>query len=279
MTYQDDSRCWEATHHSYSKDGDFDACQYRWHAFDAGLKSNVIGEPGCVGLAVDAAAMDLIAGRDPDVAKSLEHAFKEQRKFARKNGEPAPKFTEAAAHEKALALYQLFEREVFPTYTDVYATQYIVHWETPDGVKWHCHIDVIFNDGSIIDLKTSTKRLTIDRAELDYQLTTYATAIWRAFGHLPPSVGIDQLTFTKPPPEVLKANPNATKPWWDRSRSERTRSQLEVWEADAVRRQSAMAYADATGCYQTQGRASLYECKGCPVQPICPTWAGYPQVR
>jgi hypothetical protein len=177
-----------------------------------------------------------------------------------------------------LAQVALFEREVLPTLPEVYATQYEVHW-TLDDIEYHAHLDLVYADGSIDDLKAPDQRLGARRADEDPQLTTYAAALWGAFGNLAPRVGLIGLVNSKMPEDISDglgiAAKDRPKPWVDRQSSVRTRQQIDSWQSEARRREASRRWARTTGIYQTQGRTQLYTCNGCAAKALCPAWVGW----
>lgn len=265
-----ESRCANAEHHSFSSDSSFDECQFSYHAkMHLGVK-DPMGHQAVVGLAVDAAIQRIIHGKDPEIEQGLQSEIERQLR----RGANRDHFRDEEMLRKAIALVKLWADEVWPTWPAIYATQMIIHATLPNGMVVHGHIDDVFRDGSFVDLKTSEKRLGDNRVHNDWQLTTYASLIWLAFGHLTPSVGLDGLIYAGPPVDVRAWNPTAKKPWYERQRGRRTLAQIESWIDVTMKREEARQWAMQTGNWQTNGRTDLFACKGCPVKPTCPAWIG-----
>jgi hypothetical protein len=264
----DATRCFDLAHRSYSGDRHFDECQFRDRQFRSGLP-DYMGSAGIVGRAVDAAVCAALAGQEPDLEAQVRAAIAGA-------GDPRVAHRLDEMTTKALALFDLWTNEVRPTWPPVMFTQLELHWREPDGSPQHAHLDVVFEDGSFTDLKTSEQRLGERRADTDPQLTRYALGLWRVFGHLPPFVGLDGLIYANQPRELWPSGvTKPKKPWWDAQRSTRTVAQLEALAAEMAKRERARKWADRSGIHLTQGRSSRYACTGCPVQPTCPAWAGY----
>jgi hypothetical protein len=265
-------RCVDPTHRSYSSDRTFDGCQYRWHAeYELGLA----WKPGMrviVGFVVDAAIMAALADEPP---LDIEHALHE-----RVNSEAPHLTVQDRDIEKATRLFELWEREVRPTYPAVHTLAGEVHVDIA-GVTHHFHPDIVFVDGSVVDVKTSEKRLADRRAQEDVQLTTYAYGLHHALGiPLPISVGLDGLIYANAPADVVMearalGNPVPGKPWYDRQRSIRDADTLRSLEDDVRRRESARRFAITTGLYHTNGRVRARECDDCPALAVCPSWQGF----
>lgn len=264
-------RCQDPAHRSYSRDRAFERCPMAEHLVATGAGVDYMGIEACVGSAVDAAACAIIAGEQPNVESLLGDAIAAM-------ADPAMLFDTGEAIDKASRLVELFEREVLPTYArhgGVYATQLELHYQVA-GAERHAHLDCVLGDGSVIDWKTSEKRLPERAVDRSVQLTEYAYALHAVYGQLPPSVGLDGLIFANPPADVRAWNPEATKPWWDRQRSIRTPAQLEAFVADCERREQLRRWCAETGIYPTTGRSQMdYVCNRCPVRPVCPSWAGF----
>lgn len=269
----DPRRCYDPAHRSYSSDRTFDGCQFRWHAeHDLGLgwKGN---ERSIVGSVVDLGVMSALSSEPPvDVAHALEVELTDA-------GMPTYGKSVDAMFEKANRLLDLWHRECEPTYPPVHSTQLELHADIA-GVTYHFHPDIVFEDGGVIDLKTSEKRLGEMRARDDVQLTTYAYALWREYGVIPPYVGLDGLIYANPPREIIAEAeiaglPVPAKPWLDRQRSTRTLEQLHAFEDECRRREAARRFARTTGIYQTNGRVRRGECTDCPAIGLCPSWVGF----
>lgn len=263
-----EGRCEDPAHRSYSTDTKWDECQFRANAIARGLVPDRLNSKVAVGSAVDECAKAVLLDRPFDIESSL-------RSFYQQYGVDLVDFSDAA--EKATSLLALWEREVRPAWEQVgvWGVDVEEHFPIEGGIIYHVHIDVILVDGTIIDLKTSEKRLGEGRAVVDTQLTTYAAALYTVYGHIPPAVVLDGLIHANPPKDVLEMHPGATKPWWDRQVATRTEEQINSWFASARRREYSRSYALTTGVYQTQGRSSLYACTNCPARSICPEWKGW----
>lgn len=266
-------RCADVTHRSYSADKRWDECAWKDHAFrDLGVR-DAMGPEACVGSAVDAALVELIAGRSPNLAALLGTAIGEM-------GDPrkVDLWDREEMLFKTLRLVELASEEVLPTYEahgGVYATQLEIHFEI-DGVPFHVHIDYILGDGVVGDWKTSEKRLPDRAAATSAQLTPYFLAVQREYGHTPPSLFLDGLIYANPPQDVRDANPDAKKPWHERQVGTRTPAQVAAFVDDFRRREAARRWSDTTGIYPTQGRSAMpFVCQGCSARPLCPSWAPY----
>lgn len=225
-------RCTDPTHRSYSADRRFDSCGMNDKLLRAGAGVDYMGPEACVGSAVDAAICAIIAGQTYNLETLLREAIEEMADPA-----AAAMWDRGPLSDKALRLIELWEREAWPTYEQhggVYATQLELHFEI-DGIPYHAHLDVVMNDGAIIDLKTSEKRLPDRWADWSVQLTTYSYALHAVYAQAPGAVGFDGLIFANPPADVRAWNPTATKPWYDRQRSVRTPAQLAAFREDVLR--------------------------------------------
>lgn len=271
MIVTTETRCFDPSHRSYSSDQKWDECQFMADALARKAVKETLPAKVAVGSAVDFVIKERLLGRTPDVEGEV-------RRYIKALGSPSAEIDEAT--EKANSLLLLWEEEVRPGWESVgvYGVEVEEHFEV-DGVIYHVHIDTVLNDGSVRDTKTSDQRLGVDRAVHDVQLSTYATAIWLVYDHLPPSVGLDGLINAKMPPDVAQmrgiADKARPKPWFDQQTSTRTVEQLQSWLASARRREHSRAYAKVSGVYQTQGRSSAYACNGCPALSICPEWVGW----
>ena len=258
-------RCREADHRSYSGDRGFDECQWRDRQYRLGLARRVATPRMAVGSAVDEAIGVIVGGGMPDVPGIAA-------RIAADEGIVAERVDEMTVD--AISLVRLFTEEVYPDWPAVYAYQYELHWAWA-GVPCHAHVDVVFDDGTIADLKTSGKRLETNRADIDEQLTWYAWGMREVHGTLPPRVRFDGLINANPPADVRTWRPNATKPWHDLQWSRRGTVELDALADTVRRRETVRAYLDETGLHLTNGRSVAYACNGCPVRLACPAWAGY----
>lgn len=266
-------RCAEKGHRSYSGDRRFDQCAFLEHAvLNLGVR-DAMGPEACVGSAVDAALVQLIANQSPDMAFLLDLAIAEL-------GDPQVRdlWDREAMLVKALALASLAEREVLPEYErhgGVYATQVEIHFDI-DGTPFHVHIDCILQDGTVDDWKTSEKRLPDRHADTTPQLAPYFLAVQREYGHTPPAVRLQGLIYANPPKDVLESRPGLMKPWLDQQVGRRTPAQIEAWLDDFRRREAARRWSQMTGIYPTQGRSALpFVCAGCAARSVCPSWQPY----
>jgi hypothetical protein len=234
---------------------------------DEGLVAKSFPAKVARGSAVDDHVMALISGEP--VGKSFEQSYLGY------CAEYLVQFPDADKEVAAgLAQVTLFEREVLPTLPEVYQTQMEVHWDL-DGIPYHAHLDIVYADGSVDDLKAPDQRLGARRADEDPQLTTYAAALLGAFDNLAPRVGLIGLVNSKTPEDVQPEAKLRTKPWVDRQSSVRTLDQIAAWQDEARRREASRRWAATTGIYQTQGRTQLYTCNGCAARGLCPAWAGW----
>lgn len=266
-------RCADPTHRSYSSDRRFDTCGMSDKLLRLGAGVDYMGPEACVGSAVDAAICQVIAtASHAPLEKLIDEAIADM-------ADPvaSSQWDRGPLVDKAQRLLELWEVEVWPGYrkVGVYATQLELHWDV-DGVPYHAHLDVVLNDGTIRDLKTSEKRLPERWADWSVQLTTYSAGLLAVYGQEPGPVGLDGLIFANPPQDVRAWNPNATKPWLDRQDSVRTHAQIAAWREDALRREEARRWSEKTGIYTASGRSAMeWVCNRCPVRPACPSWAGF----
>jgi len=262
----DSFRCWDPAHRSYSGDKLWDECQFLAQAEAAGEARRIFPAKVARGSTVDDAVMALIDGRDPI---DFEGTY---RRYCREYGVLFP--DEAKEIPAGLAQLDLFEREVLPTLPAVHATQMEVHWDL-DGIPYHAHLDIVYADGSIDDLKAPDQRLGARRAAEDPQLTVYAAALWGAFGNLAPRVGLIGLVNGRTPEDVQSDPKLRVKPWLDRQSSFRTLEQVEAWAEGARAREASRRWAEAEGIYLTQARSSPWGCNGCVAKALCPAWRGF----
>lgn len=268
----DGVRCFDPEHRSQSGDRRFDTCPFLDHAVRTLGVVDWMGPEACVGSAVDAALVEIINGGSPDLSALLDAAIREM-------ADPTVSgmWDRSELLTKTARLVQLGGERVLPSYQDhggVHATQLELHFEV-DGVPYHVHIDAVLGDGSIVDWKTSEKRLPDLAAHHSPQLTAYAYAIRAEYGHLPPAVMLDGLIYANPPADVRELDPAATKPWWDRKRSTRTPEQLDAWADDVARREAARRWSRKTDIHPTPGRSGMeFICGRCPARPLCPSWRG-----
>lgn len=265
-------RCRDTDHRSYSSDKRWDQCAWMGHAYrDLGI-ADAMGPEACVGSAVDAALVGLIEGGSPDIGRLLDAAIADL-------GDPVKRgmWDRTEMLSKATRLVALAGDRVLPTYEahgGVYATQLELHADV-DGVPYHVHIDAILGDGTIVDWKTSEKRLPDRAAASSPQLTGYFHAVRAEYGHLAPAVWLDALIYANPPEDIRSADPTATKPWHQRDIGTRTEQQVEAWVDDFRRREAARSWMTKTGIYPTPGRTQMeFICRGCPARSLCPSWAG-----
>lgn len=268
----DGIRCFDPDHRSQSGDRRWDTCSFLDHAMRSLGVVDYMGPEACVGSVVDAALVELLAGGTPNLPALLESAIVEM-------ADPvsAGMWDRTELLTKASRLVELAVDRVLPSYAahgGVHATQLELHVDI-DGVPFHVHIDLVLGDGTIVDWKTSEKRLPDLAAVTSPQLTSYAYALRAEYGHLAPAVMLDGLIYANPPEDVRKADPAAVKPWWDRKRSTRTPEQLDAWLDDFRRREAARAWSRKTDIHPTQGRSGMeFVCGRCPAKPVCPSWSG-----
>lgn len=265
-------RCFDPDHRSQSGDRRWDTCSWLDHAVrDLGVV-DFMGPEACVGSVVDAALVEIIGGGAPNLAGLLEGAIAEM-------ADPvsAGMWDRTELLTKAARLVDLAGDRVLPSYAahgGVHASQLELHFEV-DGAPYHVHIDLVLGDGTIVDWKTSEKRLPDLAAHTSPQLTSYAYAIRAEYGQLPPGVILDGLIYANPPTDVRDVDPTAVKPWWDRKSSTRTPEQLDAWLDDFRRREAARRWSQKTDIYPTQGRSGMeFVCGRCPAKPVCPSWFG-----
>jgi hypothetical protein len=265
-------RCEDPTHRSYSLDRKWDECQFASYAETSGLIVPTWPAKVAVGSAVDEMVKAVYLGENLNAEQVLA-------KFYGAYG--VTDIVIEKSLSKVQRLFGLWEREVRPAWdkVGVRAVEWELHFDI-EGVTYHVHPDVVLDDATVIDLKTSDQRLDrtgLGRADFDVQLTTYAAALWINFGELPPKVILDGLIDANPPTDVKAWNPKADKPWWDRQVSTRTEEQLASFREGVRRREFSRRTAKASGIYQTQGTSHPYACKSCPAKAICPAldaWQG-----
>lgn len=258
------TRCFDPTHRSWSGDRGFDECQWRDARYREERRGPAVNARMAVGSAVDEAVCAVLHGT-PVTPESI------LRRITVEEGIPSERLDEMT--EKATALFVLWGEEVFPTLPALFGTQHEIHWKVR-GRIYHAHLDLVFADGSFVDLKTSEKRLGERRADTDEQLSYYAWGLWKTYGQVAPSVGLDGLIYANPPGDVKLWRPSAKKPWYDRQRSVRTLEQIEAVAEAAFRRDRVRRWADRTGNHLTNGRSVAFACNDCRVRAICPAWRG-----
>lgn len=268
----DGIRCFDPDHRSQSGDRRFDTCAWLDHAVrDLGVV-DWMGPEACVGSAVDAALVEVIAGRSPDLPGLLDAAIGEMA-----DPKSSGVWDRTEMLTKTSRLVDLGVERVLPSYEahgGVHATQLELHVAIDDTL-YHVHIDAVLGDGTIVDWKTSEKRLGDLAAHTSPQLTAYAYAIRAEYGQLPPMVILDGLIYANPPADVREADPAAVKPWWDRKRSTRTPEQIDAWLDDFRRREAARRWSRRTDIHPSQGRSAMeFVCGRCPAKPLCPSWDG-----
>ena len=268
----DGIRCFDPDHRSQSGDRRFDTCAFLDHAVrDLGVV-DFMGPEACVGSAVDAALVEILGGGSPNLSALLDAAI-----AGMADPVSSGMWDRVELLTKTTRLVALAGDRVLDTYQahgGVHATQLELHVDV-DGVPYHVHIDVVLGDGTIVDWKTSEKRLPDLAAITSPQLTSYAYALRAEYGHLAPAVWLDGLIYANPPEDVRKADPTATKPWHDRKVSTRTPAQLDAWVDDFRRREAARAWSRKTDIHPTPGRTQMeFVCARCPAKPLCPSWAG-----
>jgi hypothetical protein len=262
-------RCAEPGHRSYSLDRTWDECQFKGHARESGLIVPRYDAKVAVGSAVDRLIKAVYTGEDMTPDGVLAQAAEEL-------GAPKPRDRDI---EKTVRLFDLWERRVRPAWdaVGVYAVEWELHFEV-DGIPYHVHLDTALADGTVIDVKTSEKRLDtsgLGRAEYDPQLTTYAAALWLVFGTIPPRVILDGLIDANEPDDVQPVKAKKEKPWWDRQVATRTEEQLRSFLDDVRRREFSRRVARSAGIYQTNGRSHPWACRGCEAVSICPAFKGW----
>jgi hypothetical protein len=176
------------------------------------------------------------------------------------------------AIERSLAMTRLFEREVLPPLGKVTGTQMELHWDY-EGVTYHAHIDLVCEDGTISDLKTTSRRLEERRADRDFQLTYYAWGIKEVFGFIP-TVRLDAIVGANPPPDVRKWKPEATNPWHDAQVSHRSQAAIDQFAREILKREKARSVAQEFELFTTNGFTAQFACNGCRAKSECPAWVG-----
>ncbi len=259
------TRCQDPTHRSYSGDRGFDECQWRDARYRDGARRTVSPRMA-VGSAVDEAICTIL--RD-DVPANVPAIVT---RIAEAEGLPFARLDEMTA--KAIGLVDLWIREVYPTAPSLYAEQHELHWEH-EGIVFHAHLDLVWADGSVEDLKTSERRLEDRRADTDEQLTYYGWAMREVYGVIPVRVGLVGLIWANPPADVKLWRPEARKPWLDVQRATRTAEQIDALAARAVQRERVRRWADETGLHLPNGRSVAFACNDCAVKPTCPAWTGF----
>lgn len=259
------TRCLDQSHRSWSGDRGFDECQLRDRAYRLEGVRRPANDNMAVGSAVDESVGIVIGGQVPDVPAIVARLFAAE-------GLPPERVPQNT--EKAIALVRLWVERVWPTLPEVYAYQYEIHWEH-EGTTYHAHLDYVFTDGSFRDLKSSEKRLPVNRADTDEQLTWYAWAMREAHGILPPTVGLDGLIYANPPEDVRSWHPDYGKPWYDVQLSKRGHVELDELARTVARRERVRQWLDATDLHLPNGRSVAYACNDCPISGSCPAWRGY----
>lgn len=262
-------RCFDAAHRSYSGDRLWDECQYKWDWMrrnQAGLKLN---EAMAVGKIVDGLATRIVEGETltDDAIRDAARAEFESPDLV---DVPGDRYLEAVV--KTVDMTRLFEREVLPQLGKVTGSQMELHWDY-EGVTYHAHIDLVCEDGTISDLKTTSRRLEERRADRDFQLTYYAWGIQQVFGFIP-TVRLDALVGANPPADVKRWKPEATNPWHDAQVSHRSEQAIEQFAREVHRRERARRIATEFELFTTNGFTSQFACSGCRAKGDCPAWAG-----
>lgn len=258
-------RCTDPAHRSYSGDRGFDECQWRDAQYRAGVRRNVTPRMA-VGSAVDEAVCEILR---TDAAPNVPAIVA---RIAEAEGVNPDRVDEMTV--KAAGLVDLWVREVYPTCPTLYAEQHELHWEH-EGIVFHAHLDLVWADGSVDDLKTSERRLEERRADSDEQLTYYGWAMRSVYGVVPARVGLVGLIWANPPSDVKVWRPEARKPWLDVQRATRTAEQIDALAARAVRRERVRQWADDTGNHLPNGRSVAFACGDCAVKSACPAWTGF----
>lgn len=262
-------RCFDASHRSYSGDRLWDECQYKWDWMQrngAGLKLN---EAMAVGKIVDGLATRIVEGAtlsDDDIRAAARAEFS----HADLSDVPGDRYLESV--DKSIAMTRLFEREVLPQLGKVTGTQMMLHWDY-EGVTYHAHLDLVCEDGTISDLKTTSRRLEERRADRDFQLSYYAWGIQQVFGFIP-TVRLDALVGANPPADVKRWKPDATNPWHDVQISHRSEQSIEQFAREVHKRERARRMATEFELFATNGFTSQFACNGCRAKSVCPAWAG-----
>jgi hypothetical protein len=259
------TRCMDPGHRSYSGDRGFDECQWRDAQYRAGVRK-VVSPRMAVGSAVDEA---ICAITRSDVAPNVPAIVA---RIAAAEGIAAARIDEMS--EKAIGLVDLWVREVYPTCPTIYAEQHELHWEHEE-IVFHAHLDLVWADSSVDDVKTSEKRLAERRADEDEQLTYYGWGMRSVYGIVPVRVGLVGLIWANPPADVKTWRPDARKPWLDRQQATRTAEQIDALAARAVRRERVRRWADETGNHLANGRSVAFACNDCAVKSECPAWTGF----
>ncbi len=258
-------RCFDPTHRSYSGDRGFDECTWRDHQFRTGQAKRKSNPRMAVGQIVDRTICEILDGHPPLVPYVARDVWEDE-------GLGEVDFDESVS--KAIRLVELWANEVWPAWPQVYATQHELHWEHA-GATYHAHLDIVFTDGSLIDLKTSGRRLEAHRADTDEQLTWYAWGMREVYGTEPGQpVALDGLIDASPPADVKAWRPKAKRPWWDHQESKRGPVEIDALAEATVRRATVRDWMDGNGLHLTNGRSVAFACGDCPVRPICPAWRG-----
>jgi hypothetical protein len=250
------ARCFDQKHLSYSRDRVWDECQWKAHLADAGAKG-IVNEKMLIGSATDAYVSAALAGSPISRTDAWNSTLAEmESRYKVISAKPLE------AIETHNAFCAVADKEIIPALAPIIGeVQAEWHYEV-SGETYHAHPDFVTKDGQIIDLKTTYRRLDPDRVHVDTQLTAYAFAYNAVKGVMPTAVGLVALIGSKSG-VVHEAQVG--------SRSE---AQLAAWLSDAQTRIRTRRFASESDTYLRQGRASLFACKGCPVQPVCPSWAG-----
>jgi hypothetical protein len=252
------SRCFDSSHLSYSRDRVWDECQYKAHVYDTGSVISVVNQKMFIGSVVDAYVSAALSGSSITEEDAWNNTMREMESKYKVN-----LVDWAAAMETAHAFIQVAEKEIIPVLApEVTSVQPEWHFEI-NGEQYHAHPDFVTRGNAILDLKTTYKSFDPQRVNTDVQLTAYAYAYTTQFGTLPNQVGIVGLVSSK--------RNGVTQESFIGYRSQ---AQVDAWLADAETRIAGRRWSNESGQYLRQGRASLFACNGCAVQPTCPSWAG-----
>lgn len=109
-----------------------------------------------------------------------------------------------------------------------------------DGLPIMCRIDLVDDQGRVIDYKTTSKAPSADSADDSDQLTAYAAAHRVQFGHLPSALVLDY--FVRP----LKQTPLGRR---FPMPATRTSEQIGIWFEDIKAVTSQMRHSEGTGLF------------------------------
>ena len=148
--------------------------------------------------------------------------------------------------------------EIQPTHVE----QEVLIPAVGDGVPVLCRLDLVDEQGRVIDFKTTGKAPGSDDAHNSDQLTAYAGAHTVKFGHLPSALALD---FFVAPSKTRPTGLRAFQP------TKRDELQVAAWRSDVAAVTSQMRHAEQTGMFPFAPSDS-WKCsdKWCGFFNLCP---------